>query len=95
MDTLLGELKWVYRQSDAADLVPTSVPGYWEHKTPCPGGCMPMAHRQPMQHTISFFDAQRDRQSGQWRTPYQTWRRHREAFECDPEHYDLVALEQQ
>lgn len=70
------------------DLEPTDTPGYWRILQPCGG--RPVCHNAlhgtlfnegPVQHTISYFDPQRD-QRGRFTSPYRTWQEARAARAC-------------
>ena len=72
-ERLVSWLSWHYPSLSPEQLVPTASPGYWEDRIPCHGECR-MGHRAPLHHTIYYEDPRRDRATGRWLSPYETWR---------------------
>lgn len=72
----------IHYRLEPCDVVPSESPGYWRKIEACGGrvgGCGNEVHfsfgsEGPMHHTIHFYDDDRDPGTGQFVSPYRTWR---------------------
>lgn len=65
----------IYRRSlDEYEI--SDIPGYWRLREPCTR-CAPPAREH--RHTASYYDDSKDPASGQFVSPYQTWRELRQS----------------
>lgn len=73
---------WLHYRITPEEVVPAESPGYWRKIEPCAGlggGCGSPVHQSfgsegPIFHTIHYYDDDRDPDTGQFASPYRTWR---------------------